>query len=292
VLSGVVLCCKQSEPGTSGTNEKSERMIPAESSTSAESSVTAESSTPVESSTPAESSTPRESSTPVESGIPGVPLRMPPKLRDFYWALPRDQDVLLVYLNSQSGPGSIYSAWVWHPICSVTTDSSGNVAFQAAPEGEGLVLHFTGRAIDDSLVGTMRWVRRRTGVVKDSQPITFRRIHARFLDGASDSVSGQYESLSFNNDDAYGLGWIIVETVDGVVGFAWEYEGGAGPLQKVKVEQSGDTLRIPWQRGEMFQVDTALIRHGGLRFIGSGDRVSKAASLRKLITNVDESECK
>jgi hypothetical protein len=97
--------------------------------------------------------------------------------------------------------------------------------------------------------------------------------------------------LTFSHDDAYGLAWIIVETVDGVLGFAWEFEGGAD-LQKVKVEQSGDTLRILWQRGEIFQVDTALIRHGGLRFIGHGDRVNKRASLRKLITDVDESKCK
>jgi hypothetical protein len=216
---------------------------------------------------------------------------MTSKLRDIYWALPRDQDVFLVYLNSQSRPSSMYSAFRWHPICSVTTDSSGNVAFML-PEGDGTVFDFTGRAMDDSLVGTMKRVGTRTGVVKDSQPITFRRIHARFLDGASDSVSGQYESLSFSHDDAYGFGWIIVETVDGVLGFAWEYEGGAGPLQKVKVEQSTDTLRILWQRGEIFQVDTALIRHGGLRFIGEGERVNKRASLRKLITDVDESECR
>jgi hypothetical protein len=258
VLSVVVVCCRPSKPGTSATNEKSVRMIPAESSTSAE------------------SSTPGESSIPAESNTPAVPLRMMAKLRDIYWAVPRDQDVLLVYLNSQSRPSSMFSAFRWHPICSVTTDSSGNVAFML-PEGDGTVFHFTGRAMDDSLVGTMKRVGTRTGVVKDSQPITFRRIHARFLD---------------ESGDASGFGWIIVETVDGVLGFAWEYEGGAGPLQKVKVEQSGDTLRILWQRGEIFQVDTALIRHGGLRFIGEGERVNKRASLRKLITDVDQSECR
>ena len=264
MLSVVVICCKQSEAGTSETNERSERMIPA------------------------------ESSTPAESSIPGVPSRMTSKLRDVYWALPRDQDVLLVYLNSQSRPSSMYSAFRWDPICSVTIDSSGNVAFHSVPEGDGLVFDFSGRAMDDSLVGTIRWVGHRTGIVKDSQPITFRRIHARFLDGASDSVSGQYESLSISDEsgDASGFAWMIVETVDGVLGFALEYEGGAGPLQKVKVEQSRDTLRILWQRDEIFQVDTALIRSGGLRFIGEGERVNKHASLRKLITNVDESECK
>lgn len=240
---------------------------------------------------PAESSTPTESSTPVKSSIPGVPLKMTSKIRDLYWAVPRGEAVLLVYLNSQSQPSSIYSEFRWDPICSLTTDSSGNVAFHAPAEGNGVVFHFTGRAMDDSLVGTMRRVGVRTGVIKDSQPITFRRIHARLLDGASDSVSGQYESLTFSHDDAYGLAWIIVEAVDGVLGFAWEFEGGAD-LQKVKVEQSRDTLRILWQRGEIFQVDTALIRHDGLRFIGEGERVNKRASLRKLITNVDESECK
>ena len=280
VLSVVVLCCEQSKPGTSGTNERSERMIPAESSTSAESSVTAGSSSPAESIIPAESS------------IPAVPLRITSKIRDIYWAVPRGEEVMLVYLNSESRPSSMYGPFRWRPICSVTTDSSGNVAFRAAPDGGGLVFHFTGRAMDDSLVGTMRRVRPRTGVVEDSQPITFRRIHARLLDGASDSVSGQYESLSFSHDDAYGSSWIIVETVDGVLGFAVEFEGSPDELQKVKVEQSRDTLRILWQQEKIFQVDTALIRHDGLRFIGKASRVRKAASLRKLITDVDESECK
>jgi hypothetical protein len=217
-------------------------------------------------------------------------------LPGLYWGVSDGGKVWLVQIAAGTTGSAIYKPFGVLAICEVKNDSTDNVTFRSGEQWEGTLYRFAGRRVPEGLDGRIESVRARTGEVKVADHITLRRAHARYLDGVPDSVSGEYDAgLNGSNGDvtgdAYGYAWILVETREGVLGFAVEYEGGPGPLEILKVDRAKDTLRILWQTPERHDLDTALIRTGALKVISKDEEMLKHYSLAALFADADRSVC-
>jgi len=217
-----------------------------------------------------------------EPSVPGV-----------YWGVSDSGQVWLVYLTGGPTGGAIYEPYGSLAVCELRNDSIATTTFRSAEKTDGTMYRFTGRRTREGLVGAMEWVRVRTGAVKAVDHLVLKAIRARFLTGSVDALSGEYEAVRVSQEsgDVYGFGVILVDTVDGVVGFLVEYEGGPGPLQTLAVDRAKDTLRLSWPLATRTEAATTLIRGDTLRFIGGDQRLIKRSALLELFVRADRSKC-
>jgi len=212
-----------------------------------------------------------------------------PDVRGLYLGVSGDE-AWFIYME----PGSAAST-MWRPrqalaLCDVKTDTGGAVTFRSAA-GADYPFQFAGRLSHDTLVGTIATVEPRTGAVRDSWSIAPRRVLARFVTEAPNSVSGLYTSFD-EGSDISGREIVLLDLAGHVVGFAQDWEGGPTTVWAITGNRVGDTLHLTWRSVDGFFVNTLLIRGDTLTGNYGSYRMPRRSSIPELFGAQNRAECK
>ena len=226
-----------------------------------------------------------------------VVAKQPPE-KTIYWSDDVEHDgPWLIYLDSSSNMAALYEPLRPLAICAFQLDPDGRVSFHTGRLGSGAIYEFSGLLAAEHLNGSMKQVRRRTGVVEDNFPLSLRRIRAPFLSGAVDSLSGNYASFdatagqTAETGDIFGTEILLIGATDAIVGVRVDWDGGVNEIFSATGKLMGDTLQLS-EKSESRNVVESFVIHGDtLTYTQGGHRLVRSRRVPDLFQASDLEPC-
>jgi hypothetical protein len=197
-----------------------------------------------------------------------------------YWSDDVSHEVpWLIYFDSSSNVAALYEPLRPLAICDFQLGADQHVSFHTGILGGGTFYQFSGVLAGEHLNGSVKQVRRRTGTVEDSFPLSVRKIRARLLSGASDSLSGVYsrfektEGQTAETGDIFGSEILLIDATEGIVGIRVDWAGGVNEIFSATGKLMGDTLQLSEKSNERTDRESFLVHGDTLTYIQTGHRL-------------------